>query len=51
MQLYSQADSKNNQQSKLIATENKRMVARWEEDWSLGEKDEELKKYKLAVTK
>lgn len=40
MQLYSQADSKNNQQSKLIVTENKRMVARWERRGGLGGKGE-----------
>lgn len=27
------------------------MTARWEGGWELGEKGEEFKKYKLAVTK
>ena len=32
-------------------TANKLMVARWEEGRALGEKAEDIKKYKLVVTK
>ena len=37
--------------SKLISTENKQMVARWEGFGELGEKGEGIRKHTLAVRK
>ena len=37
--------------NRLIDIENKQVVSRWEGFGKLDEKDEGIKKYKLAVTK
>ena len=36
--------------NRLLDTENKLMIARWERVWGLSEKGEGIKKYKLIVT-
>ena len=36
--------------NRLIGTGNILIVARWEGGWRIGEKGEEIKKYKLVVT-
>ena len=36
--------------NRLIDTENILTVARWEGGWGMGEKGEEIRKYRLVVT-
>ena len=37
--------------NRLIDSENKLMVARWKGGWGAGEIVEQIKKYRLVVTK
>ena len=40
-----------NKQNRLIDTENKLMVTRWERTWELGAKGDRIKKCTLAIIK
>ena len=35
--------------NRFVNTENTLMIARWEGVWRLGEKDEEIKSYKIGT--